>query len=75
VLNTVPAASAPYLDNIPAQVDPLVIALSQRNHDRLEGLRSRPEIGGRVSDLCRGSDISAVCEQAKSVIIRYVPGT
>jgi hypothetical protein len=75
VLNTIPAASAPYLDNIPAQVDHLVIAPSQRNHARLQGLMWRPEIDGLVSDLRRASDFSVVYDQAGSVIFRYGPGT
>ncbi len=73
--NAIPAASAPYLDNIPAQVNHLVIALSQRNHAQFQGLMPWPEIDGLMSDLRCGSDLSVVYDQARSVIFRYVPGT
>ncbi len=74
-LNTIPAARAPYLKNIPPQVDYLVITPSQRNYARLEGLMSPSQIDGLVSALRAASDFSVVYDHAGSIIFRYVPGT
>jgi len=74
-LKTIPAASAPYLANIPAQVDYLVITPSQRNYARLEGLMTPSQIDGLVRDLRAASDFSVVYDHGGSIIFRYVPGT
>jgi len=74
-LKTIPAASAPYLANIPAQVDYLVITPSQRNYARLEGLMTPSQIDGLVSGLRAASDFSVVYDHGGSIIFRYVPGT
>ena len=74
-LNDIPPENAPYLDNIPAQVDYLVITPSQRNYARFQGLMSEAQINGLVTDLRRASDFSVVYNKAGSIIFRYIPGT
>lgn len=74
-LNDIPPENAPYLANIPAQVDYLVITPSERNYARMEGLMSGPQVDGLIADLRAASDFTVVYDHAGSIIFRYIPGT
>ena len=74
-LNTIPPENSPYLVNIPAQVDYLVITPSERNYARLQGLMTGSEIDGLVADLRRSPEFTVVYDHDGSVIFRYIPGT